>query len=408
MFYYEMKKLIFHKRFYCAFAIAMLSCILIFLFLLQQQVYYKQDGSYIRGYDALHALQKQRSLNENVINDTSLQTVFRHYQSIFADPAHLDEYQTLKPQAYAKWQRYSSIGDVLVRAYSSLQSNNAKYLTAMQTQEITTKQLLHQRERLFTTYLSMFDAQHAPLFSSAEKARLLTLFHTFPDTKASYSYHDASLWQLLLQQSDKIHILCFLMSVLLSASLFSKEKQLETAPLLYTTKKGRTQDIAWKLLAVLVALTLVFLLLHGLFFLLASFCFHMQGASDYIQFQAPYFLSVFPFTNLQAYGFVLGVGYLGCISIAILSVVFSCFTKKEYISLLLSLLTLFLPAIFAHSYPVFPWDMKNGNLQLMSFSIQDILQLPLLHIELQGIITCLLLCAMLVIMYGYRKGYFLT
>lgn len=399
---YEIKKIVMRKTFILAVLGTFLLCICLCAFEIHQHEYYNESGEFERGLQAVEKLKQQHLTTNGKMSDKKLQNIFHFYKEVMDDPMNTDAYGNLymKKVGY-HWQKNSNLIDLLTRTYSSIQSYDTTSLAEKKIEDIHVEDIFKVRKDQLFKFMNRQDGNGSNVFLEAEKKRII-LFDKLGEEKI-YPYEDATGWNALFSHVKILAISLLIIAAIIGSKLFNSDVQAGVSSLLFTTYKGRTLDIIYKIIAAFIVITICTIFFQLFYASMMLFVFGSSGVFTIIQYQATYWLSIFPFTNIQAYLFIIILGYCGCLTMLVISMLFSRYTKKEYISLMCSLMMLFVPLIWKMQILMFPADMCNGNLQLMTLSIQSFCNIVIFEYELQLMITLIFIACILQIVYSYRK-----
>lgn len=386
LFLYEVKKIIRRKQFIAVIICSIIMSVVLCAFEYHQNGFYDRNKTYTTGIQAARSLRQVRQENNGDMDDKLVQHCFKQYKQIMNNPNHFNEQGDLDMRVIGyRWQAYRPLVDVLIRTYSTFQESDYHALENRAVASVKANDILDNRMKQLFILKDMTHRNGTSIYNEKEKQIIMKA--TLPKSLTS-TYEDASGWGIVFSKLNIINITICIIAAILGSSMFSREVQQGTCSLLYTTKKGRTKGILYKYGAAFCIITLVALLIHLLYASQILFSYSMSGATTLLQYQAMYWLSLYPFTNIQAYCFIVGMGYLGSLLTLMVSSLCSRYTKKEYLSLILSLLYVFVPLVVPLALPIFPSDMCKANIQLLEITFVHLFQNILFVYQFQIILCC--------------------
>lgn len=403
---YEVKKILNERL----VQFGMIACLFLVGALFAYEIYthgaYTKEGEYERGIIVSHELANDRQQLNQKMSDHLLQEVYEQCASLFQNPENITDYGDLKPEIIGStWQRYEALASLLMRCTSPIQAYDPSFLQTIKKEILNVNLIWTARESQLITFLNMQDMESQPLFQKLERKRILEVAQPPAEIKQLQEYEDALGWTVLMKDVWILNVGILVMASIIGSLLFSCEHHYALSSVLYTTKLGRTSDIKAKLLAGMLIITSVFVLCHVLYSYLILLVFTTSGANTLIQYQATYWLSIYPVTNIQAYGWITLMAYGGCMMMLLISAYASRLMKHTYHSMIFSLLILFLPMIMTLPYSILPFDLCNGNYYLLVLSMDTIAQIPLFIYEQQIILCMLMLCTIPCFLYSFYKQY---
>lgn len=159
-------------------------------------------------------------------------------------------------------------------------------------------------------------------------------------------------WGDLFKVTNYMFMLASLFVIFICSSVFSSESASNINQLLFSTKYGRGKLTVGKILVATLVSIFIFLLIQLISF---GFFYYYYGISGWDgSIQTNFSMSLFDFpmemNNLEVYLLVIGVQFIGLLSIVGITLLISSMTKSPYASLAISLGVFFLPFLLGQVF----------------------------------------------------------
>lgn len=385
---YEMKKIFYKKS-----TIISLVGLVIFLAInlipyVSQISYTYSDGSSVSGIKAIRLLRDAKMKWNGTLTVERIRKVLKENNALNSDKKYagvnnensssMTEKQVkLSNMQYSKKQGFSDINMIIDDSFSKIHYFDY-YLVDSLKPDAATK-FYSNRVNQLTEFLSSKEAntqldknEHDYLINSA---KTLT-------TPFKYSYADG--WLAALEKSAPITFGTVFIVCILMAPLFSVEYQTGSDAILLSTEYGKKKGIIYKLTAGLFSISLVYWIASFIVYGIIFTIFGIEGGSCPIQSNTEGWKSFYHITNSQALLMVVILGYLASLFIGVLAMFLSSKVKSSFVTIVVLVLILLIPAIIGKSLDVdeasqlgkilsvFPDQMLTGWNSIQTWILYDI------------------------------------
>lgn len=382
--YYEFQKLFNRKK----MVVITIIYVLLFGFLLSKSIH--ENILFPNYQNSLQDLREEIEIKKELygnLTDNSISSYMRTYQNIVSDKKNYDTNGNLnilnEEDTYA-FIKYNDLAELITRVYSPLMTYDANVLATISNLGVNVKDIYKNRIDHISTILHV---SYIDKFAQ----------------KQSYVYSYSNGWQSLFNDLGVIHIFILITVAFCISPIFSQEYRTNVAPVIYTSKFGKTRTNTAKILSAFFLTTCLYFIPILIYTLFKMYIFGWNGSDSFIQTTAAYWLSTFTFTFFQSYLFILCIGYLACITTMSYCFIFSKAFKKDSIVIIINLLLIILPIIlFNNQYlqPVFdffPSCILDPVKILLNFKIISFTDIQINKIYIIGI--CLVMIDLLSLFY---------
>lgn len=354
----EINKIITKKSLIALGFIILLFCSITLVSSFKKYGIYDSHGSYETGYRAVKANRVFKEKLNGVLTKEDIVNCITIYKHILGDTKNYDSSGNLRinnPKSMKQMATYSDLADLLTRVYSPLNTFNPKALTEKNLNEINASDIITNRHKNLEVVLQN------------------DYSNDFLSQKNSIEFGYSQGWQSLFSDLQQISVLLIIMVAILISPVFSREYRDKTAPVIYTSKYGKSKVVTSKIIASISISTSLYFLTVGLYSFIKLIIFGFDGYDLYIQSSSAYWLSLMPLTFLQAFTLIVGVGFISIIVTTIICLLISMLVKRDYISIISTLLMILIPIIMADNtffqqiLSFMPSNMVNYSIFLLSF-----------------------------------------
>lgn len=234
-----------------------------------------------------------------------------------------DDY-TEQDKAYAKKQGFSSIRDLISRAFSEYDDYDYYRADSVTAEEV--KGLYSRRTKALESWMETGE-EH---FSDAEKDFLKKQYQTL-DTPFYYEYEDN--WETLLQNISTYLLILALAIGFFVSGIFSDEFQLKADAIFFSSRLGRNRAILAKIAAGFLIATGLYAVFTSLYTFLVLLLLGAGGWGCPIQLDM--WDSCYNLTYLQAYLLIVAGGYIGTLFASMLAMIASAKTHSTVIAIII-------------------------------------------------------------------------
>lgn len=198
------------------------------------------------------------------------------------------------------------------------------------------------RTRLLKNWLNDPNGDACNRFSDAEKAFLVRQYEAM-ETPLQMDYMIG--WRQLNQHVALLVALCAVILGYMVSGIFSDEFRWHADTILFSTARGRNLAVWNKIKAGLLLVTVVYWIGVSIFTIFTLAYYGADGAGCYIQADISGWKSFYNLTNLQRYGIMIGLGYVGNLFFALLTMWISAKTKSAVFAVTIPFILIFMPSI---------------------------------------------------------------
>lgn len=330
----EVKKIISYKRLVVCIFIILIFCSITMVISFKNHGVYNPNGSYKIGYTAVQENKRDKEKLNGILTKRDITNCITVYKKILQSPTNYDasgNFRIGDSKSSEGMNTYADLADLLTRVYSPLNTFTSKALTEKSLHEVNTKDIIKNRHKNVQFLLHR------------------TYSKDFLLKKDSIAFGYSQGWQSLFVDMQQITMLLIVMVAILVSPVFSKEYRDKMVPVLYTSKYGKSKLVTSKIIASIVVASSLYGITLALYSLIKLIVFGFDGYHLFIQSSSAYWLSILPLTFLQAFWVLLFVGFIAIIATTVVCLFISVITRKDYISIIVSLLALLMPITLAHS-----------------------------------------------------------
>lgn len=323
-------------------ALGILAGVLLLACYLTADVYWvNEQGIREYGHGAVMNMRSAQKAWAGTLDEEKLKQALAEIQRIAASPEANSKDITQKEIAYSWGQGVAPIRNLLNFSFAPDFSSYDYYRAeGIRTDEL--EAFYSNRTRLLKTWLNDPKSSGYDRFSPGEKAYLIRQYEAL-ETPFSYDYMAG--WVRMSENATLLITLCAVILGYLTAGIFADEFRWHTDALLFTTARGRTFAVWEKLKAGLLLVTVVYWACISLYTAFTLFYFGLDGAFCPVQADFTGWKCLYPLTNLQRYGLIVVLGYVGNLFFMLLILWIAAKTKSAVVAVTAPFLAIFLPAI---------------------------------------------------------------
>ena len=323
-------------------ALLILAGVLILACYLTADVYWvNEHGTKEYGHAAAMKLRDAQKEWAGTLDEEKLSQVLAEIQRISATPEAKSKDYTQNDIAYSWGQGVGDIRNLLNFSFAS-DFSGYDYYRAENVRRAELGSFYSNRTRLLKNWLNDKTGPAYERFSTAEKNYLIRQYEAM-ETPLEYDYMLG--WKQLTEKSSLIIALCAIVLGYMVSGFFADEFRWHTDTLLFTTVHGRTSTVWDKIKACLLLVTVVYWVGVSIFTLFTLEYYGADGADCYIQTDISGWKSFYNLTNLQRYGIMIGLGYVGNLFFALLTMWISAKMKSAVFAVTVPFILVFMPSI---------------------------------------------------------------
>lgn len=334
-------------------ALFVLAGVLILACYLTADVFWVNEQG-IREYGHAAAMKLRDAQKEwaGTLDEEKLRQALAEIQRIAASPEAKSKDVTQNEIAYSRGQGVKEIRSLLNFSFAS-DFSSYDYFRAETVRAEEVGSFYSNRIRLLKNWLNDPNGSGCDRFSPAEKEFLIQQYESL-ETPFSYDYMGG--WTHAAENSTLLITLCAVILGYLVSSIFADEFRWHTDALFFTTMRGRNSAIWDKIKAGLVLVTVVYWLSISIYTVFTLLYFGSDGANCFVQADFTGWKCIYHLTNLQRYGLIVLLGYIGNLFFALLIMWISAKTKSAVFAVTAPFIAIFIPWIFENLN--IPWVMK--------------------------------------------------
>lgn len=275
------------------------------------------------------------------LDEEKLSQVLTELQRIAATPEAQSKDVTMNNIAYSWMQGVGDIRNLMNFSFASDFSSFDYYRAeGIRTDELGN--FYSNRTRLLKDWLNDETGSAYARFSAAEKEFLIRQYEAM-ETPLEYDYMLG--WKQLTEKSPLLIALCAIVLGYMVSGIFADEFRWHTDALLFTTVRGRTSAVWNKIKTGLLLVTAVYWICILSFTVFTLAFYGVDGANCYVQADFTGWKCFYNLTNLQRYGLIVLLGYVGNLFFALLTMWISAKMKSAVFAVTVPFILIFVPSI---------------------------------------------------------------
>lgn len=300
-----------------------------------------EHGTSEYGHAAAMKLRSAQKAWAGPLDEEKLSQVLTELQRIAATPEARSKDVTQNDIAYGWGQGIGGIRNLMnfsfASDFSSYDYDRAESIRADQLSNFYSNRI-----RLLKNWLNDKTGPAYERFSVAEKAFLIQQYESM-ETPLYYDYMRG--WTQLSYNSSMLIALCAIVLGYIVSGIFADEFRWHTDALLFTTARGRNSAVRDKLKAGLLLVTVAYWTCITIYTAFTLAFFGADGANCYVQADFSGWKCFYNITNLQRYGLIILLGYVGNLFFALLTMWISAKTKSAVFAVTVPFVLIFMPSI---------------------------------------------------------------
>ena len=270
--------------------------------------------------------------------------------------------------AFSKKQGFEPIRDLLNKSFAG-DFQSYDYYTADSLKPEQMKDFYTNRVELVKQYLYENDeVQRNKLYSDEEKAFFV---QKYEEIQTPYYYDYFKGWQRLCEYAPTMIIMFMLIISCLVAGIFPEEFKRRSDAVFFASLHGRGRAVAAKVMAGFVIITVLYWLSIGIFAAVTLIGLGADGGSCPVQILSGLWKSFYNITIAQTGLLILAGGYLGCLLVGLLAMLFSSLSRSAVVAGILPFVVFFAPSVLES---IFPNSASLALLPHMLFDCSGILR----------------------------------
>lgn len=372
MTYYELKKILPTKRFVVVLAVLAVLLSVVLYAIIQENNCVDENGERFTGFAAIAKVREDKKEWAGELTEEQLRRIIENHIRISQTPqAQSDDYRQ-NNIAYG-WERgYSDVRSLMAFAYSGFNDYNYYAIDTLRPEDAAN--FYSNRIKSLEEWLNT-DAKNQ--FTEKEREYLLNNYKTL---KTPFYYDYQGGWKSLLEYAPAVNMIVTFVLCFLCAGIFASEFQQKSSAVLYASCYGRDRAVAAKIKAGLILVSVLYWAVMLLYTALVLTILGADGAHCPIQAYFTNWKSLYHITNLQEYILTAAGGYIGCLFMALLTMLVSAKINSAVLAVIVPFVLIFLPAFLGDiSLPVFtrvmglmPDQLLQINQAVKLFSIYEL------------------------------------
>ena len=241
--------------------------------------------------------------------------------------------------AYSRGQGYSDIRMLCCRAFSESFQDFDYYLADRLSPEVAGS-FDENRVLLLKKWMADGETGASELLSPSEQRDLEARYEAL-ETPLNYDYFDG--WSQMFEYLPVLSMLVAILLGYLVGGIFSNEFAWRTDAVLFASFHGRGKAVRAKLAAGILLVTLIYWVTILAFSAFVLVALGADGAHCPIQISSGYWKSLYNISFVEAWRMSLIGGYIGCLFLALLSMLVSAASRSTAAAVLLPVALLFVP-----------------------------------------------------------------
>lgn len=405
MILFEIKKIFSKASNRIAMLLLLITLIIVSYFAIDRIDYVNDYGETEKGIQAVQKLKAAKQEWAGALTEEKLIAVIEENARIIA----AEEYQSDTIQqsniAYGWGQGISDIREMLNRAFCDFREYDyyrVNSLTAKDARSFYHNRILHLKEWVNT--------EAKDQYSQLEKEFMI---HQYETLKTPYLYGYADGWNQLFTFAPSVTMITMLILGFLVTGIFSSEFTLKADAIFFSAYYGRDRAVTAKIKAGILLVTVIYWSMMVVYTALILGILGADGGGLAIQTSPGGWKSLYHLTNLQEFLLVLAGGYVGCLFIALLTMLVSAKTKNSVLAVLVPFVLIFIPSFLSGSRsPVIgkimgllPDQLLQMNQVISLFHMYEIGQKVILSAKILFVLYPLFLLLLGPILYRvYKKA----
>lgn len=395
MFKYEVKK-VFSKNSSKIAMVLLLLLIGVTCWFAMDVYFVNERGEKETGYRAVRQLREAQKKWTGILDEKKLQSVIKENASINHTPEARSANITENDIAYGWKQGISEIRKLLNCSYAE-EFRSYDYYRADGLVPKDAASFYENRTTLLKNWLS---GEAKNQFSDTEKRYLIQQYENL-DTPFFYDYMKG--WTQAMEYAPTIIMITIFILSFLVSGIFSNEFSWKTDAVFFTTEYGRNKATAAKIKAGISIVTILYWTTILLYSQIVLFYLGTDGGTAPVQADSSGWKCFYHITIWQKYLLTIVGGYIGCLFIALLTMLISAKTNSSVLAVMTPFVLVFVPSfldniksdIVRRTLGLLPDRMLQVNMALNYFDLYDLGDkvngaIPILFV-LYGLLTMLLI-----------------
>lgn len=300
-----------------------------------------EHGTSEYGHAAAMKLRSAQKAWAGPLDEEKLSQVLTELQRIAATPEARSNDVTQNDIAYGWGQGIGGIRNLLNFSFA-YDFSSYDYYRAESIRADQLSNFYSNRIRLLKNWLNDKTGPAYERFSAAEKEFLIQQYEAM-ETPLAYDYMQG--WMQLTDHSPMLIALCAIVLGYMVSGIFADEFRWHSDALLFTTYRGRASAVWDKIKAGLLLVSVVYWVGISLYTLFTLIYFGADGSDCFIQINITGWKSFYNITNLQRYGLMILLGYIGNLFFALLTMWISAKMKSAVFAVTVPFILIFVPSI---------------------------------------------------------------
>ncbi|ASA20703.1 hypothetical protein [Paenibacillus donghaensis] len=367
---FELKKIIRRKSFIAGLVFLVGMTILMAMLLITGQQTTGRDSKFLYG---LEAIQLEREYNRQLAGPLTPERVaetIKLHQDIRKDPRYIDETGEISIENYAKYDvKYEQLYSLIRPVYYPPGEFDFYIIDRMNPSD--GMHYYQKRMERVDEYLNTEEG-FGP-YSAEEKAYYAQKNESIP---VPFQVEYVSGWQQVFENLPSVFLVTALVIAILLAPMFAGEYQSQADAIILTSRHGHNKLIAAKLKASLIVSLGLLAVALTVYTLLLLIVFGFDGGNASVQIinlQSPV-----PYTVLQTYGWVVGLGSLACLLVGVVTLWLSSRMSSPFkvivVAGALVIVPLLLPDMDSNRYVIhlmnlLPLNMFDGFSKVTGYEV---------------------------------------
>lgn len=361
-------------------------------------------GNTIEGINAIIKLRNEKDKWNGELDIETIRKVISINKEINSNPEYLQSDGNLSDIGYHYLQGVQDLRKLINRSFGGMQ--NYDYYLIDTLEERDANEFYENRISAIEAWLNQSDVKD--YYNDKEKEYIVDRFESLK-SPIYYSYMDG--WKKIIAFLPTLLYAVTIICSIIAANVFTVEYEKNTAPVFFSTYKGRDKAIGSKLLASIIIVSVCYFI--SAFLVLVTFLgiYGAEGANCVIQANPDYWFSMYNITNLQVVVIILVMGFIGCLFMVSFTLYIASLTKSSNAAIIFSFILIMGTGVFGQLFDnglsskiinFLPDKLLMGNTLLNQYNTFEILNSNVDFIVLLIIIYMLLLLWFLLM--TYRKN----
>lgn len=300
-----------------------------------------EHGTSEYGHAAAMKLRSAQKAWAGPLDEEKLSKALAEIHRIRSTPEAQSKDVTMNDIAYSWGQGVGDIRNLMNFSFAS-DFSSYDYYRAESIRADQLNNFYNNRTRLLTNWLNDKTGAAYERFSTAEKDFLIRQYEAM-ETPLEYDYMLG--WKQLTDHSPMLIALCAIVLGYMVSGIFADEFRWHADALLFTTFRGRASAVWDKIKAGLLLVSVVYWVGISLYTLFTLIYFGADGSDCFIQINITGWKSFYNITNLQRYGLMILLGYIGNLFFALLTMWISAKMKSAVFAVTVPFILIFVPSI---------------------------------------------------------------